>query len=177
MNESAKMILTLVIVSVLSAGILTIVYEETEPLIEKNSVIELDSAFQEVLPAAAEFNKVSFDFTGTHLTKAYKGISNNNIVGYVFISEAAGFSGSIRILVGTDRQKITAVKIIGHSETPGLGSRVAENAFLDQFREKLVNNQDFDAITGATISSEAVIRAVQESESFIRKQQEQGKLP
>jgi len=176
MNETLHMLLVLFVASVLSAAALTIVYEKTQPLIEKNNGNSLDLELHEVLPNAEQFEEISFNVSGTNIVQTYKGLSNNRIVGYVFLSRTPGFSDYIKILIGTNKQQITDVKIIENAETPGLGSRITEDSFLSQFRNKDINTHEFDAIAGATISSSAVINAITETESFINKLHEQGKL-
>jgi electron transport complex protein RnfG len=66
-------------------------------------------------------------------------------------------------------ETVKGVRIIRHEETPGLGARVAENEFLESFvgrhLENLVLNGEsggIDAVTGATISSRAVVDTVRE---------------
>jgi electron transport complex protein RnfG len=54
---------------------------------------------------------------------------------------------------------ITNIKILEQSETPGLGTKVGEEFFLEQFRGK-DSIEGVEAISGATISSEAMKRAV-----------------
>jgi len=89
-------------------------------------------------------------------------------VGYAFIALGKGYGGNIDILVGLeDEATIKGIIIISHSETPGLGSRVAERSFTDKFA--VLNIADvalsrdggqIDAITGSTIGSRAVVDAV-----------------
>ena len=90
-----------------------------------------------------------------------------------FESNAMGFGDKIVVLVGFDLEKdlLTGIGIITHKETPGLGARVTESVFRDNFKgktltEKFKVKQDdgiVDAISGATISSRAVCAAVEKS--------------
>jgi len=68
------------------------------------------------------------------------------------------------ICIGIDKEgKILAVKILSHNETPGLGSNIAQPSFLHKFKNRSVGEiGKQDAITGATISSSAVINALKE---------------
>ncbi|MCX5701979.1 MAG: FMN-binding protein [Candidatus Omnitrophica bacterium] len=65
---------------------------------------------------------------------------------------------------------ITAIKVLSQNETPGLGGNVVEQSFASRFSDK--NFQDLkeqvQAITGATISSKAVINSVQEKAEKIK---------
>jgi len=89
-------------------------------------------------------------------------------VGYAFLAVGKGYGGKISILVGLeDEDTIKGITIISQSETPGLGGRIAESAFADAFAGVNVNDValrqeggQIDGITGATISSRAVVEAV-----------------
>ena len=89
-------------------------------------------------------------------------------VGYAFLAVGKGYGGDIDILVGLeDETTVKGITIISHTETPGLGSRIAESSFTDKFAglsiDEVALKQDggeVDAITGSTISSKAVINAV-----------------
>ena len=89
-------------------------------------------------------------------------------VGYAFLAVGKGYGGDISILVGLeDETTVKGITIISHSETPGLGSRIAESSFTDRFAGLNIadvalrqEGGQIDAITGSTISSRAVIDAV-----------------
>lgn len=82
-----------------------------------------------------------------------------------------GYSGDIWLMVGFNKQgEIQRVVVIEHKETPGLGSKLTDKKFLDQFlnrnpaSDNLKVKKDggsIDAITGATISSRAFSEAIQ----------------
>jgi len=89
-------------------------------------------------------------------------------LGYAFLALGKGYGGSINILVGLENETtIKGISIISQSETPGLGVRVSESSFMGEFAGLNIGDvalrQDggqIDAITGATISSGAVVDAV-----------------
>lgn len=89
-------------------------------------------------------------------------------LGYAFLAVGEGYSGEIDILVGLeDEETIKGIIIISHDETPGIGSRVAESPFTDQFIGLKIDDValeeqggQVDAITQATISCKAVVDAV-----------------
>ena len=77
---------------------------------------------------------------------------------------ADGYCGPIDMLVTIDSEdKIAKIRILEHSETAGVGARICEQDFLNQFKGKtadeVIARKGVDAITGATISSGAVIEA------------------
>ena len=90
------------------------------------------------------------------------------VTGYAYIAEGKGYGGTIDILVGLeDATTIKGISIINHAESPGLGARINEDAYKGQYSnltitdsEMRFNGGKIDAITGATISSQAVADAV-----------------
>ncbi len=167
-KESTKMIVVLVVVSLLAATSLSMVYEKTRPTIEENKRIELKNSLGEVFPLGDRFeenNELALISEGREgIKKMFDGYDKeDNKIGVVLLMDTIGFAGSIRMLVGVDNsKKITGMKILEHLETPGLGERITEDEFLNQFTGKPITLQieDVDAITGATISSTAVIETI-----------------
>jgi electron transport complex protein RnfG len=138
-----------------------------------------NESLKSVLPEASDFSKKIKGKTMEY----YEGKNNGDLVGYAFIGEGKGYSGPINIMIGVDKDgKTLGIKIISQRETPGLGSRVEEVKgggtvwdvlkgkkiektgepwFQKQFKEKPIN--EIDIITGATITSKAVINAVKDT--------------
>jgi len=81
-----------------------------------------------------------------------------------FSASSKGYNGPVWVEVSFDGNKITSL-VIGDdrfAETAGLGSKVKEEAFIDQFIGKTapLALSDIDAVTGATVTSEAVVSAI-----------------
>ena len=89
-----------------------------------------------------------------------------------------GFSGPIRLLIGIDTQGfVSAARVLSHRETPGLGDFIdsAKSDWIDQFEDKSLSAPDrnlwalrrdggeFDQVTGASITSRAVVKAITET--------------
>lgn len=92
------------------------------------------------------------------------------ILGYLYLVANSGYSGDVSTLIGIDanENKIINVIVTKQTETPGLGSLATEPKFLDQFSEKttdevLKTKDNIAAITGATITSAAVVNSVNEA--------------
>lgn len=96
---------------------------------------------------------------------------DNEIKAYAYPFDAAGLWGSIQGYTGvsSDYSEIVGIEFISHSETPGLGGRIDETWYKDQFRGIDIENKkdkyivyppssgaNVDAITGATSTSNAV---------------------
>jgi electron transport complex protein RnfG len=94
---------------------------------------------------------------------------DEDVIGYAFEAVGKGYGGDIKLLIGLEDDKSTlkGVTVISQEETPGLGSRITDEAFLNMFtgidRSDVALSKDggeIDAITGATISSSAVVDTV-----------------
>ncbi len=94
--------------------------------------------------------------------------SNGAEIGFAFLAVGKGYGGLIDILIGLeDETTLKGVTIVSHLESPGLGARITETAFTDQFTGINIadialqqKGGEIDAITGATISSRAVVEAI-----------------
>ena len=94
--------------------------------------------------------------------------SNGAEIGFAFLAEGKGYGGLINILVGFENKTtIKGVTIVSHLESPGLGARITESVFTDQFAGVNIadvalslKGGEIDAITGATKSSRAVVNAI-----------------
>jgi len=175
LNNIAKMILNLVVIGVLSGVILAGVYSVADPMIKANKERELKEAIFVVLPGAKDF-KVLEKTVGQEKLIVYKGIDENGApVGIAFKADGGGFQGNIGLMVGleTSYLKLRAIEVLEQLETPGLGDRIREEAFKDQFKglevkprveyikyRKPEKPNQIQAITGATISSEAVVKNI-----------------
>ncbi len=97
--------------------------------------------------------------------------SNGAEIGFAFLAVGKGYGGLIDILVGLENETtIKGVTIVSHLESPGLGARITESVFTNQFTglniDDVVLTRDggeIDAITGATISSKAVVEAIRDA--------------
>jgi len=85
---------------------------------------------------------------------------NNTIIGYVISVNPQGFSGDIHMMVAFNLDGyIEGINIISHSETPGIGTVIEEDWFIEQFIGKS-NTQEIDAVAAATVSTVAVTEGV-----------------
>lgn len=99
---------------------------------------------------------------------------NGNLIGYVFSATSpSGYGGDIKVAIGVSNKtnKITGFTVLSHSETAGLGAKATEDEFKSQFIGKSANSINYtkngasndteiDALSGATITSNAVCEAV-----------------
>jgi electron transport complex protein RnfG len=174
MKEIIKMTSFLAVVS-FAAGIgLSLTNYVTDPIIKKEKVESYKTSLKEVMPNADDYktgdNRVDF----LRQTKFIAVSKDNKITGEIFVMEEKGYGGKVKVLVGINNDKeVTGIKILEHKETPGLGS-LAESpekmpgkdfSFLEQFKGRKLSDKwevkkDIAAITGATITTRAVTKAV-----------------
>ncbi|MBX8514289.1 RnfABCDGE type electron transport complex subunit G [Pseudomonas cichorii] len=81
----------------------------------------------------------------------------------IFHSQGQGYAGPVELLVGVSIEgRLLGAKVLEQHETPGMGTRiVTEPQWLQGLSEKSLNDGTFDQITGATITSRAVVAAIQ----------------
>ena len=99
--------------------------------------------------------------------------AQGELLGYVFFARSRGYDGLVHLLVGFDAGgDILGVRVISHTETPGLGSVIVGASFTEQFVglrgpvQTAINPQgahEIDHITGATLSVNAVLQAVNDA--------------
>jgi electron transport complex protein RnfG len=165
-NPFVRMIVVLTIVSMFSGVVLAQTYKMTIPKIMENDKIKQENAIKSVVPGGKQVNDVSKE--GIEAFEVTD--ENGNKVGMAFVADAGGFGGIIKLMVGIDieNRKLTGMTVLSHAETPGLGARIQESWFQEQFKDKSIDDefaakQDVDAITGATVSSKAVADGLRNS--------------
>jgi electron transport complex protein RnfG len=161
---------------------LAFVYAGTEKVIAQRQQDDLDAALSELFPNADFFEPISNITSPDPAVTIEEGgaframRSPNEIIGAALRTSRASYNGAIKVLVGVGvNGKISGVKILEHSDTPGLGANAASSNyyidrangihFYDQFAGKSVSDpfepkQDVVIITAATITSRAVSASV-----------------
>ena len=163
-----RLTVTLLLICAVVALALAGVNAITKDKIAAIKAEKTQKAIAAVLPGAGEVKEIAFtDDTGM-VTKVYEASG----VGYAVEVAPNGFGGAITMMVGVSLDgKVLGISIISHAETPGLGAVAAANtdkgaAFRDQFNG-LINgitigdgDNQIDALSGATITSQAVVDGV-----------------
>lgn len=168
MKGIVKLGITLFLICSLAAGSLAFVTGFTAGPIAEQARREQQEALKRVAPAATEFREAGVN--------RWEATSSAGKVGDVLAVTAKGYGGPISMVVGIDAdRKVTGVRVLLQSETPGLGNKIATEGFLQQFvgktAEQLRLKKDnasigaIDAIAAATISSRAVTNALRAAAS------------
>jgi len=177
--------LVLLVITVIAAGLLGAVNIATKDTIAKVEKDAKEKSMSEVLPSAKSFNKeITNDNKDYSIIKSYaEGLDDGkNTVGYTFSVTTKGFSTGLNLMIGiTSDGVISGVDVLSHAETPGLGANAGEkwkdrpkwvSQFTDKSGELAVTKSDsakdneIQAITGATITSNAITNAVNTASDF-----------
>ena len=175
MGDIVKLALRLFIFALVASVLLAITNEVTKGPIEAQKLASKMTALNTVLPGC-EYEQI-----------AYEGISEDSVLDEIFVGKNAdgsvkgyaltanpqGYGGEIPITIGVSTEGyVTQVYVGSLQETQGLGSRVGDDAFKEQFIAIAADpdtlRSDVDTIAGATISSSAFVNAVQEMLSYTK---------
>ena len=132
-----------------------------------NSEKELNEMLATVLPGNTSFEWEEYDGEDEAIQAVYKGET-----GVVIQTVAYGYAGNITLLVGVSNEgTVTGLVVRELSETPGLGANaLTDTEFLSQFlgtSGEAQVGENIDAITGATVSSKAVTKAVNAAVAYV----------
>jgi len=160
-----RSVLVLVVVTAVSGALLATFYQAMSPIIaSRQQARAIEVGLKGILPEAASFEQVA-EVDGTPIYEARD--ATGRPLGLALFVDAQGYGGPIRLAVGIDMeaQRLIGVRVVEQSETPGLGSRITEEAFLAQFEGKSMDDpfmpgEDIQAISGATISTMGVADGV-----------------
>lgn len=134
-------VLFLVIVVGTSTGILNAMYIYTDPIARKNERLKLYRYVLEVLEIPYKESDTEQVFRENIVvnTQTVKGVNlYMSKAGVAFEVSGPGFWGQISTLIALepDLETIKGLKVLKHSETPGLGERITEDWFQYQFKGK-----------------------------------------
>lgn len=191
-----KPAIILCVITLIAGVALSGVYALTKEAIEEQKLIAEAESYRAVCPEAEEFSSdaqldevvkalgesvYGTDFGKVHINKAIVGKNAaGEIVGYVIrVTTRDGFDGDISMSVGFDLSgTVLGVEFTEINETAGMGMLCAEPEFKDQFKGILVDRfvlnkaggsttpEEIDSVSGASISSGAIVNAVNAAMDF-----------
>ena len=178
-----NMVLSLTLIALGSSAGLGFVYELTKEPIALSVLNKKLNAIREVVPVFDNNPNDEMYMLATgegDSLEIYPARKNGEIIGYAVNTYTnEGFSGYINLMAGFKPDgTIINISVLQQKETPGLGTKMADPGFKDQFMEK--NPADFklkvirdggpvDAITAATISSRAFCDAIERAYNTLQK--------
>ncbi len=162
-----NMLLSLTLIAVISAALLAVVKTITDEPIRLAEEKKQTEALQQVLPTFDKIEKED-DEDGV----VYIAYQNNQWVGTAVQCSTTGFSGDIVIMAGFNNQhQLVDYVVLQQSETPGLGTKMVD-WFKNALKGRIFTNDlvkvkqdggDVQAITAATISSRAFLKAINDA--------------
>ena len=173
MESSLKnMVLVLFTITLISSAAVGGVYMITKEPIAQAKVAAVNNALQQVLPEYEATTSQTIEVNSLPIV-AHTATVADKAVGYAVESISKnGFGGTVRLMVGFDTKgNIININVLEQKETPGLGTKMAEenNVLLLSLKDKNAaevnmtvkkDGGDIDALTAATISSRAYAEAV-----------------
>ena len=191
-----KPVIVLTAIALIAGAALSGVYAMTKDTIEAQKFAANAASFQAVMPDAVSFegsdaaDKALADLDGATYGTGFGRVTINqvvagkddsgSIVGHaISVTSADGFDGNITLSVGIDSSgTVTGISFTELNETPGMGMRVDEPTFKDQFNGKSVAkftmnkaggstaDNEIDSVSGASTTSGAVVNAVNAALDF-----------
>jgi electron transport complex protein RnfG len=153
-----------------------------QPRIIQNEVNKLNNLMAGLITTAQKFEiaEKQIELTGEKgkiiKTDIYKALgADNKTLGFAFVASGPGFADKIKLVVAVNQnfENFFGFKVLASNETPGFGSKIKEEFFANQFENapakkliltKIGNEEQIDdqivAISGATVSSEAVVKII-----------------
>lgn len=198
MNKNIiKDALVLTLITLMAGLLLGFVYEITKEPIAKQNEITKQKAYKSVFSEADSFETQNSDGSKSLASIGFESETvdetanaldaNGNVLGFVYtITTSEGYGGDITITLGIDNDgTVKGVEFLTLSETAGLGMKAKEDSFKSQFVGKSVekfaytkngsvNDNEIDAISGATITTSAVTNAVNAGIALFESTQEGG---
>ena len=160
--------IALLVICLVATTLLAFTNSVTMEKIALNAVETEKASRMLVLPEGKEYGEVTTLDNG--ITYCVGTNEAGEEVGYVFTTGAKGYGGTVSVMVGIAKDgTITGIEILSHAETPGLGANAVKPEFKDRFIGKSGeltvdknsnDGQNVQAITAATITSKAVVSAV-----------------
>lgn len=161
-NGTPRLVIVLGVITFVVSLLLSVVNGMTAPVIEKNQQALLREALGDMFPLADGFDKLS-QTLNPPVTEAYRAVRGGEVLGVVTIAEPQGYADVVRLAVAIGMDgTVRKVHILRLSETVGIGSQVQEESYLGQYTGK-TEFSAVQAISGASISSAAVLSGVQAS--------------
>ncbi len=178
MNNIIKNASVLFIISLVAGLSLALVFTITEEPIKEQNIKIQNESMRTLISDADDF-KLDESYTLPNDIKAvFTAFSGDSIVGYVVSSSSMGYGGPVDVFTAFDTNaNIINIDIVGHAETPGLGALADGDDFKNNFKGLTAplsvvkglpsTDAEIEAITSSTITTKAVVDAVNLSSDFI----------
>ena len=165
-----RLTLTLLVITGVVAAALAGVNAITKDAIAANQAKKTQDALAVVMSSTQGLQQLPLNGDAGIVQAVYTAGGN-----YAVQVAPGGFDGAVTMMVGIAEGKVTGISVISHTETPGLGAvAAAQNAKGEAFRGQFVGQSgvlavgdQIDAMSGATITSTAVVTGVNAALSYV----------
>ncbi len=165
-----RLTVTLLTICAVVAAVLAGVNMITKDKIAEIQNQKIEKAIQEVIPNAQDVQQLPLSGDAGIVQAVYT--ANGS---YALQVAPGGFDGEVIMMVGISEGKVAGISVISHTETPGLGAvAAAQNAKGEAFRGQFVGQEgtlaigdQIDAMSGATITSNAVVTGVNAALQYV----------
>ena len=164
-DSTVKPVVVLSVIALVVSFLLALVNSFTAPIIDANQKAATLAAYVDVMPTVSDAKTLE-EVTG-YTTENVTGVVKTPDGSTAIKAEEKGFDGGIlTVIMGFDANGAeTGIWVDASTQTKGIGSNVSSDDFLAQFdgmdgTQNIVMNQDYDAYSGATISSTALFAAI-----------------
>jgi len=178
-KEVVRITSVLTLVCLICALLLSVVYGLANKKIELNKEKRVEEALTILAPEAINIEEITIEEETIY--KLFD--QTKNLIGYGFIASGQGYQGKIKMLVVADisLEYLSGIEVVESLETPGLGAKIQKAPFKDQFKNLSIINDiacikndtpktgQIKAITGATVSSRAVVNTLNKRIKEIKK--------
>jgi electron transport complex protein RnfG len=187
LKDTIRLVIALTLIAAMAGFLISMVESATREPIKEQRRQQMIKALSAVLPTfdnSPDTDIVSLqngvDKKGEPVQVVfYRARKAGELVGTAFkVVAPDGYTGNIEVMIGVrPDEKVNAIEILTHAETPGLGDKITFSSFKDLFKDKGLDNADwrvkkdggeFDQFSGATISPRAVVGAVKKGLEVFR---------
>ncbi|MGG7177824.1 RnfABCDGE type electron transport complex subunit G [Clostridium paraputrificum] len=180
MKENLKLGAILLLITSIAGFLLGFANDATREAIIENSRISKED-LKLILPAASSIKESKVEGNES-ITEVYEALNDGNeSVGHVFKITTKGFHGPVDLVIAISKDdKVSGMKVLSHSETPGLGAKITEPKFGSQIKDlpieedieivKVAPSKDnqVEGVSGASVSSKAVGTAINDVIRFYK---------
>ncbi|MCK4912929.1 MAG: FMN-binding protein [Candidatus Omnitrophica bacterium] len=178
MKDVIKITSVLTLVCLICALLLSVVHGLANKKIEINKEKRIEEALTILAPEAIKVEEIAIE--EEIIYKLFN--QKENLIGYGFIASGQGYQGKIKMLVVAEKslQHLKGIEVVESLETPGLGAKIQKPPFKNQFKNLSITGDiicikndlpkagEIKAITGATVSSRAIVNTLNKRIKKIR---------
>ncbi|MFA5576201.1 MAG: RnfABCDGE type electron transport complex subunit G [Tissierellaceae bacterium] len=178
MRETLKLGIILFIFTVVSAGVLAMSNNATKGKIAELEMAGSLGALQEIFGEDAKFQPLDegkqneIIEANPSVVEIFVALDGDSASGYAIKNVSKGFGGDLVLMTGFNLDgTVSGMRVLEHSETPGLGARSEEPEFTNRFIGKSVSEEiTVEALSGATSTTNGVLAGVNAAREIFNSQ-------